>query len=266
MSLTEVKKTYNGWTRYGVSHRSRRNTIGIEIEYDGRASYDTALETNDDIRNIFNTFGIEHDIESDGSLNNGYEIVVHPITLDHLKMFSGPAFIQVFDVLRQNGWNNSTGRAGGHMSVGRRSFGRSKAEQDERLYRLHKFCWIYQNELQAFARRPESRYAEWISPIHRFNVNNDETTPYAPTLMSERCGKFEAIQYTDTTIQFRFFGAHLSFDQLLARFELIQLLIQTFNGDLPTAVTDKTTLGDLITAARRSKPNAYREYIATLDR
>lgn len=266
MSLEEVKKNYSGWTRYGVSHRSRRNTIGIEIEYDGRSSYEVAGETNREIREILNTYGIEHEIEGDASLQNGYEVVISPITLDHLKLFSGPAFIQVFDLLRKNGWNNSTGQAGGHMSVGRRSFGRSTDEQNERLYRLHKFCYRNRDELQAFARRPESRYAQWYNAETLWSVSDDFGQTTAPQLKQWAVGKFQAIEYKDATIQFRFFGAHLAFDQLLARFELIQLLVQTFNGDLPANITDETTLGDIITAARRSKPNAYREYIATLDR
>lgn len=266
MSLEEVKKNYAGWTRYGVSHRSRRNTIGIEIEYDGYSSYETAGETNREIRGILNTYGIEHDIERDLSLQNGYEVVISPITLDHLKMFSGPAFIQLFELLRRNGWNNATGRAGGHMSVGLRSFGRSTAEQNRRLYNLHRFCYRNRNELQAFARRPEStRFARWESETDMWSVSDDFGNQ-SYTLKQYAVGKFQAIEYKDSTVQFRFFGAHLAFDQLLARFELIQLLIQTFNGDLPTNITDETTLGDIITAARRSKPNAYREYIATLDR
>jgi hypothetical protein len=259
MSLIEVKKTYGGYTRYGVSHRSRRNTIGIEIEYDGPSSCD-ADETKIEAHRILLEYGIEHVIEYDGSLNNGAEIVVHPITLEHLKMFSGPAFIQLFDLLRLRGWTNASGRAGGHMTVGRRSFGRSKQEQDANLYRLHRFMATNQDAFQAFGRRPESRYAVWVGSRQRYNEIDGVIT-----LDRRACGKFEAIQYRENTVQFRFFSAHVSFDQLLARYELIQILISTFSGDVPLNV-DNLTLSELMERNRRAKPNAYREYIATKDR
>lgn len=265
MSLEETIRTYGGYSRYGVSHRSRRNTIGIEIEYDATGiSYDTARETRNDVREILGHYGIAHNIESDGSLRNGSEIVVHPITLEHLKMFSGPAFIELFDMLRRRGWNNSTGQAGGHMSVGRRSFGRSHADQDRRLYALHRFMYRNRNEIQAFGRRPESRYAVWKTPASRYDLSGDSVS-----LDRYATGKFEAIEYKSQTVQFRFFSAHISFDQLIARYEFITILIQSVNSDLPTdleKLANETTLADLMTKHRRSKPNAYREYIATLDR
>lgn len=259
MSLQETRRRVNGLTRYGVSHRSRRNVIGIEVEYDARSrSYDTRRETNQEVRELFRNYDIEINIESDGSLHNGAEIILPPISLEHLKMFSGPALIELFDLLRRKGWNNDTGSAGGHMSVGRRCFGRSNEEIETHLFDLHSFMYRNRNEFQAFARRSESRYAKWYAPESRFNE--------VCRLKSELCGKFEAIQYKQNTIQFRFFNAHISFDQVLARFELIQLLIQTFSGRGVYPYNARTTLKDLITAQRRKFPNAYREYIATLDR
>lgn len=259
--LEEIRKRYGGWTRYSVSHRSRKNTIGIEIEFDAtRKDQDDRQDMIDFARQLFADYGIDMEVESDASLNTGAELVVHPITLDHLKLFSAPAFITLFSEFQKRGWNNDTNNAGGHMSVGRRSFGRSAADQDINLHKLHTFLFNNRNNVQQLARRNANRFAEWIAPENRYSVVDGR-----PTLRRVLCRHFDAIEYKDTTVQFRFFSAHLAFDQLLARYEFLQMLVQTFNGDIPVDLTT-LTWENLFERNRRSKPNAYREYIATKDR
>lgn len=259
MPLQEVVKTKKGLKHYSVSHRSGKNTIGIELEFDNReGSYTDGLRIGHKVLSILQAAGVQAEVEGDGSLHNGREVVIAPVTLDHLRLFSGPAFIQVFDLLQKTGWTTNNDAAGGHMTVGFRSFGRSKMEQYTRLHDLHQFCYKNRHALQAFGRRSESRWAVWYDGDENGIFDYDGTNP-----IIRNVDKYSALNYRtyNNTLEFRFFNAHTSFDQLLARYELLQLLIMAFNG--VNAIDTRKTLRQLVTDARRSKPNAYREFIAT---
>ena len=263
MGLQEVIKTKNGLKHYSVGHRSGKNTIGIELEFDNvDGSYSEGLAFGDWAVELLASYGIAAEVEGDGSLDVGREIVIAPITLDHLKMFSGPAFIQLFDRLQRDGWATNNHKAGGHMTVGWRSFGRSREEQLKRMRKLHTFMYNNREELQKFGRRGPSTWAQWVRPETIYlNMEGDRVE------FSGFGSKYEALNYRryNNTLEFRFFGPHTSFDQLLARYELLQLLVMSVNG-VNAVDLDKTDLKTLITNARRSKPNAYREYIATVER
>lgn len=260
MALQEVIKTKKGLKHYSVGHRSGRNTIGIELEYDNtEGRYADSRDFGDWAVQLLGSYGIAAEVTGDGSLDVGREIVIAPMTLDHLKMFSGPAFITLFDRLQRDGWATNNNKAGGHMTVGFRSFGRSRAEQQARMEKLHRFMWNHHTQLQQFARRSHSTWARWNSPEHVFLKFEGGRVEF-----SGLSGKYEALNYRryNNTLEFRFFGPHTSFDQLLARYELIQLLVMSVNG-VNAVDLDNIDLETLITNARRSKPNCYREYIAT---
>lgn len=268
MPIELVKKTYADWTRHSASHRGSRLMFGPEIEFDGANANTNAQAVANDIIRIFAESGFKAEFESDISLRNGLEIVVHPATEEAIKMFGAAAFTSVFEKLVSAGYNNDTRRAGGHLHISRRAFGKSLRE---RAFNIKRFVvWLYNNRqaFQNFSRRNESDMAVWHSP-YRDGVDETTLDPHADPIMFDHCvrpmeyDKFTAVNLKHSaTVEIRTFGAYLNYQNFIARVELMRMIIKALTG-WSSQVLEKHTLGSLVEANRKNAPAAYAEYHST---
>ena len=101
-------------------------------------------------------------IKYDGSLDDGFEIVSHPATLNyHLNDFP---WEDILHYAVQMGYrSHQTSTCGLHIHVNRLSLGETHADQEEAISRILYLVEAYWNELLKFSRRTESAMNRWAS-------------------------------------------------------------------------------------------------------
>ena len=106
--------------------------FGVELEIDGAGKYDENAEKILSITNVHDTLIY---IKSDGSLDDGMEVVSHPMTLDfHLNEMY---WEDVMHTAISMGYrSHQTSTCGLHIHVNRESFGDTREEQDEVISRI----------------------------------------------------------------------------------------------------------------------------------
>ena len=112
---------------YGESQRY----FGIELEIDGAGKDSNNAR---EILDIGNEDGEHIYIKSDGSLDDGMEIVSHPMTLDYHKNYCWAEIMKKAVSLGYRSHQTST--CGLHIHVNRICFGENREEQDEVISRV----------------------------------------------------------------------------------------------------------------------------------
>ncbi len=190
---------------------SRYFGVELEIDIGGRDS-DYAQELLD-IANVDD----EHIyIKSDGSLNDGIEIVTHPMTLNYHQNFNWDKIMKRAVALGYRSHQTST--CGLHIHVNRTSLGQTYDEQEETISRILYFVEHHWNEMLKFSRRSESAMNRWAS---RYGY---ETSPKAILDKAKKgnYGRYAAVNLCNYhTVEFRLFRGTLKFNTLIAALQLV---------------------------------------------
>ncbi len=112
---------------YGDSNRY----FGVELEIDGAGKDD---DYADELLDIANADDEHIYIKSDSSLEDGMELVSHPMTLDYHKNFCWEDVMSY--AVRLGYRSHQTSTCGLHVHVNRDSFGLDRDEQDEVIVNL----------------------------------------------------------------------------------------------------------------------------------
>ena len=194
---------YGNGTRY----------FGVELEID-IGGKDCAYA--DEILAIANDSNEHIYIKSDGSLNDGMEIVTHPMTLDYHKDFCWKDIMRKAVSLGYRSHQTST--CGLHVHVNRNSFGETSQEQEEVISRILYFVEHHWNELLKFSRRSEATMNRWAA---RYGY---ESTPKAIMDKAKKncCGRYAAVNLCNYhTVEFRMFRGTLKHNTLIAALQLV---------------------------------------------
>ena len=133
--------------------------FGVELEIDDGGEYNSNASRIVDIANCVQE---RIDCKHDGSLNEGFEIVTHPMTLDyHLnKMPWG----DVLNKAKEMGYlSHQAGTCGLHVHINRTAFGSTEAEQEEVIARILYFFEKNWEELLKFSRRTPKQLRQWAN-------------------------------------------------------------------------------------------------------
>ena len=133
--------------------------MGVELEIDeGGEDEDSAEELYYIANRTENHLYMKHD----GSLDNGFELVSHPMTLNYHK-----SKMPWRDILRKainlDYRSHQTETCGLHIHVNKNAFGRTQAEQEDVIARLVFFYEKFWAEILRFSRRTESQANHWAS-------------------------------------------------------------------------------------------------------
>lgn len=139
---------------YGDSKRY----FGIELEIDG-AGKDS--DNADEILAIANMGDEDIYIKGDGSLDDGMEIVTHPMSLDYHKNFQWEEIMKKAISLGYRSHQTST--CGLHIHVNRSSLGETHDEQEDVISRILFFVETHWAELLKFSRRSEYSMNRWAA-------------------------------------------------------------------------------------------------------
>ena len=201
---------------YGDSKRF----FGVELEIDeGGKDGENAEQILDEA----NWNGLEHIyIKSDGSLNDGMEIVTHPMSLDYHK--DQMPWHDVCHKAVQLGYkSHKTSTCGLHIHVNRSTFGDTREEQDECISRVLYFVEHHWNELLKFSRRTEYQMSRWAAR-YGYKANPKEIMEDAKKGAN---GRYACVNITNwNTIEFRMFRGTLKVNTIFATLELVNLICE----------------------------------------
>lgn len=190
--------------------------FGVELEIDeGGESNDAA--------NVIQRIGNEdHDhiyIKHDGSLDEGLEIVTHPMTLAYHKE-EMPWRNIIRKALELDYTSHQAGTCGLHVHVNRSSLGGNEWEQDRTIARILYLVETFWHELLRFSRRTQQQMDKWAA---RYGRKDD---PKDVLHTAKRSGdRYTAVNLTPyDTIEFRMFRGTLKYNTLIATLQMVERL------------------------------------------
>ena len=188
--------------------------FGVELEID-KGGYDH--DHAGTIRDMANTEEEHLYIKQDGSLEDGFELVTHPMTLDY-HQHRMPWKEIMKEALNLGYLSHKTATCGLHIHVNRDSLGDNRDEQEEVISRILYFVEHHWNEMLKFSRRSEYSINRWAA---RYGYEN------SPKAIMEKAkkgnyGRYAAVNLCNYhTVEFRLFRGTLKHNTLIAAIELV---------------------------------------------
>ncbi len=201
--------------------------FGVELEIDEGGKIGENAEKLIDLANVM----YEHIyIKSDGSLNDGMEIVTHPMTLTYHKT-NMPWERLCAKAIHMHYRSHKTTTCGLHIHVNRDAFGETREEQDEVISRVLYFVEHHWAELLKFSRRTEYAMNKWAA---RYGYKHDPKE-IMENAKKDGNGRYSCVNITNwNTIEFRMFRGTLKANTIIATLELVDKIC-----DLALYLTDK---------------------------
>ena len=203
-----------GYKPEPIFYGNSKRYFGVELEIDG-AGKDS--ENADELLVIANREQEHIYIKGDGSLDDGMELVTHPMTMEyHMNDMCWEGIMHKAISLGYRSHQTST--CGLHIHVNRDSLGENHEEQDEVISRILYFVEHHWNELLKFSRRSEYSMNRWAA---RYGY---EHSPKAILDKAKKGnnGRYAAINLMNyTTIEFRLFRGTLKYNTLVAALQLV---------------------------------------------
>ena len=199
---------------YPIFYGEGPRYFGVELEIDDGGECDSSAETLMDIANQSKTLAY---CKHDGSLDDGFEIVTHPMSLD-CQLHEMP-WAAVLDKAVNMGYlSHQAGTCGLHVHVSRKAFGDTLDAQDNAIARVLFFGERHWAELLRFSRRTQRQLEQWAA---RYGYRD------RPGEMLEHVKKGHGSRYTCVnltnvdTIEFRMFRGTLKLNTLIATLQMV---------------------------------------------
>ena len=196
-----------------IMYGQGKRHFGVELEIDHAGRDEENAET---LLNIANRHDEHLYIKSDGSLDDGMELVSHPMTLGyHLDEFN---WDEICDAAVKMGYrSHQTSTCGLHIHVSRDGLGDSEIEQEDTISKILYFVEAHWNELMKFSRRSEYSMNRWAAR-HGYEHDPKKLLDKAK---SDR-NRYVAVNLCNTyTIEFRLFRGTLKVNTLYATLQLV---------------------------------------------
>ena len=200
-----------------IFHGDGPRYLGVELEIDDGGEYGSTAEK---LMAIGNRAADNIYIKHDGSLNEGMEIVTHPMTLTyHRQQMPWQEIAQ--KALELGYYSHRAETCGLHVHVNRNSFGETEEEQEEAIARILFFVENHWNELLRFSRRTKRQLEKWASRYGR----KDSPKEVLDSAKKSCAGRYTCVNLTNyDTIEFRIFRGTLKTNTLIATLELVEEL------------------------------------------
>lgn len=161
-------------------------------------------------------------IKSDGSLDDGMEIVSHPMTLEFHKDFCWEDIMRKAISLGYRSHQTST--CGLHIHVNRDCLGEDRDDQEMVISKILYFTERHWNELLKFSRRSEYSMNRWAAR-YGFEKTGREILDKAKKGNNGRYAAVNLMNYA--TIEFRLFRGTLKYRTFIATLELVNAIVET---------------------------------------
>lgn len=204
---------------YHCPEEKKIRYYGIELEIDKGGKDDSNAEF---ISSIANRDDDVLYIKSDGSLEEGMELVSHPCSLMyHRKKFPWEKIMKAAVNLHYRSHNTTT--CGYHIHIGRESLGNTVEEQEEVISRIMFFFESHWNELFKLSRRSEWALDRWAGR-HGYN---DKPKDILDKAKKSSKGRYACVNITNAnTVEIRMFRGTLKLNTFLATLELVDMICE----------------------------------------
>lgn len=190
--------------------------FGVELEVDGAGEDE---DNADGAMYAANGNGLEHIYcKHDGSLEEGFEIVTHPMTLQY-HMDEMP-WANVLNKVRSMGYfSHQANTCGLHVHVNRDSLGDSDTERDACIARILYFFEKHWEELLKFSRRTNRQLQRWAA---RYGYKETPKDILDHAKKGAHQGRYTCVNLENSsTIEFRMFRGTLKYNTLIATLQLV---------------------------------------------
>ena len=156
-------------------------------------------------------------IKSDGSLDDGFEIVSHPMTLEYHKKYH---WEDIFKKAVNLGYrSHQTSTCGLHIHVNRNAFGDNQTELEEVISKILFFIEKHWNEIFQFSRRSTYNMNRW-SARYGFEKTGKAILDKAKNGSNVRYVAVDLSNYH--TIEFRLFRGTLKYNTFIATLQMVK--------------------------------------------
>ena len=172
-----------------------------------------------EVMSIANGNGLENlYCKHDGSLDDGFEMVTHPMTLAyHQAEMPWAAILQ--KTVQMGYTSHQAGTCGLHVHVNRNAFGETEARQDAVIARILYFFEKNWEELLKFSRRTQHQLDQWAA---RYGYKDQPKELLDHAKKSAHAGRYTSVNLTNkNTIEFRIFRGTLKYNTLIATLQLL---------------------------------------------
>lgn len=216
---------------------------GVELEIDCGGECDGRAE---DLGKIANKDNEHLYFKHDGSLDDGFEIVSHPATLDY-HLHNIP-WKDVMKRARDMKYLSHTAQTCGlHVHINRAALGDTVEEQENTIGRIVYFFEKYWEQILRFSRRTELQANRWAARYGCSTVNPKESLKDAK---NSSLGRYTAVNLENQfTVELRIFRGTLRYETFAATLQFVDRLCQA-----ATELTDEQfqtmTWNDFVSSAK----------------
>lgn len=200
-----------------VFHGDGPMYMGVELEVDeGGKDSGNARK----ILSVLNQNAEYGYIKSDGSLDDGLELVTYPCTPEvHLQEVP---WKEVLEKIRALGYfSHQCSTCGLHVHVNRSFFGSSFEQQEERIGHVLYLFERFWQELLRFSRRIQRQVEQWAAR-YGYKDTGREILEHAK---KSHQGRYTCVNLTNSnTIEFRIFRGTLKYNTLIATLQFVEKL------------------------------------------
>ena len=189
--------------------------LGVELELDDGGENEFCASKLLEIANN----GCERMyIKHDGSLDDGFECVTHPMTLDyHINQMPWRAILN--KAVAKGYLSHQAGTCGLHVHISRNALGANYEEQEATIAKILYFYEKFWNEILTFSRRTESQAEHWARRYGGGIINPKETLKHAK---NSHMGRYAAVNLeNEATIEMRIFRGTLKYSTFIATLQIV---------------------------------------------
>ena len=214
-----------------VFHGKGLRHFGVELEIDHGGTVSSHAKqlleiANQDAENLY--------IKTDGSLDEGLELVTHPMTLEY--QLNEMPWAEVLRKAQDLGYlSHAAGTCGLHVHISRLAFGCTYEQQEAAIARLLYFVEKFWAELLRFSRRTQSQMNRWAA---RYGIR---LTPSEQMCHAKNscAGRYTAVNLTNSdTVEIRMFRGTLKLNTLKATLQMVNHLCEVAVSMSDAAVQD----------------------------
>lgn len=231
---------FSDWTPRYIDNQNEGLLKGFELEIEtGNSTYynnEIACKLKDILGNLIVC-------ENDSSLDDGFEIITHPMTPQFFAK-SENVFKEALSYLKENGCaSHNTHTCGLHVHVNREQLTlNTELSQEEVIDNIILIMETFKEELVKFSRRSYGQIKEWANFLTDFD-GAELSFDYLKKQKGKH-GRYVALNLTNRkTIEFRIFKGTLRYETLSATLKLVDNICLLAKGDID-GLTWKDILGD----------------------
>ena len=222
--------------------------MGVELEIDHGNDRKQCAEELRNHKEIY--------LKEDGSLDNGFEIVSHPCTLDYHKTLWG----NITETALEYGFESHDARTCGlHVHLDRTYFGQDETKQNYNIGKLILLINKHWDNMVKFSRRTMNQIERWSNRIELDAEQNDTPEIINLKVKDKKGNRYVAVNLCNAnTVELRLFNGSLRKDTVLATLELCNNMAKAAK-EWTLSQVEKSTYGDIIRIAETEYLEDYCE-------